>query len=60
MNIILASTSTLFGGNYLEYLTPEIEKLFSESTKLFLFRLPDQEGFLTTITQKSAGLFLLH
>lgn len=29
MNIILASTSTLFGGNYLEYLTPEIEKLFS-------------------------------
>lgn len=29
MNIILASTSTLFGGNYLEYLTPEIEKLFT-------------------------------
>ena len=28
MNIILASTSTLFGGNYLEYLTSEIENLF--------------------------------
>ncbi|MCP2037925.1 dipeptidase PepE [Chryseobacterium sp. HSC-36S06] len=29
MNIILASTSTLFEGNYLEYLTQEIEKLFT-------------------------------
>ena len=28
MNIILASTSTLFGGNYLEYLTKEITELF--------------------------------
>lgn len=28
MNIILASTSTLFGGNYLEYLTEEIKILF--------------------------------
>ena len=28
MNIILASTSTLFGGNYLEYLTSEIKNLF--------------------------------
>ncbi|MDO4225546.1 MAG: dipeptidase PepE, partial [Bergeyella zoohelcum] len=29
MNIILASTSTLFGGNYLEYLTKEIQDLFN-------------------------------
>jgi dipeptidase E len=28
MNIILASTSTLFGGNYLEYLTEELVKLY--------------------------------
>ena len=28
MNIILASTSTLFGGNYLEYLSNEITELF--------------------------------
>lgn len=28
MNIILASTSTLFGGQYLEYLKPELIKLF--------------------------------
>lgn len=29
MNIILASTSTLFGGNYLEYLQHEIAELFT-------------------------------
>lgn len=29
MNIILASTSTLFGGNYLEYLEKEITELYS-------------------------------
>ncbi len=28
MNIVLASTSTLFGGNYLEYLSEEIKVLF--------------------------------
>ncbi|WP_417429134.1 dipeptidase PepE [Halpernia sp.] len=28
MNVLLASTSTLFGGNYLEYLTEEIKNLF--------------------------------
>ena len=28
MNILLASTSTLFGGNYLEYITDEIAQLF--------------------------------
>ena len=29
MNVLLASTSTLYGGNYLEYLTTEIAELFS-------------------------------
>ncbi|WP_431292503.1 hypothetical protein [Pedobacter sp. P26] len=29
MNVILASTSTLFGGNYLEYLKDELIKLFA-------------------------------
>ena len=28
MNIILASTSTLFGGKYLEYLREELVKLY--------------------------------
>lgn len=34
MNIILASTSTLFGGNYLEYLSSEIENLFRETDEI--------------------------
>lgn len=34
MNIILASTSTLFGGNYLEYLKSEIQNLFSETNEI--------------------------
>lgn len=34
MNIILASTSTLFGGNYLEYLRSEIENLFRETEEI--------------------------
>jgi dipeptidase E len=29
-NIIIASTSTLFGGSYLDYLLPEIKKLFAK------------------------------
>ena len=29
MNILLASTSTLFGGKYLEYIKQEISELFS-------------------------------
>ena len=30
MNVLLASTSTLYGGNYLEYLTAEISELFKD------------------------------
>lgn len=33
-NVLLASTSTLFGGQYLEYLKPEIEKLFQGVTEI--------------------------
>ncbi|MBU4537639.1 MAG: dipeptidase PepE [Weeksellaceae bacterium] len=36
MNVLLASTSTLFGGNYLEYLTGEIKNLF-EGTDEIIF-----------------------
>lgn len=36
-NLILASTSTVFGGNFLDYLLPELEKLFKNaSTILFI------------------------
>ncbi|WP_025144427.1 dipeptidase PepE [Pedobacter jeongneungensis] len=34
MNIILASTSTLFGGNYLEYLTDELITLFKGTDEI--------------------------
>ena len=34
MNIILASTSTLFGGQYLEYLKPELQSLFNGINEL--------------------------
>ena len=34
MNIILASTSTLFGGQYLEYLKPELQILFKGINEL--------------------------
>ena len=33
-NAIIASTSTLFGGEYLEYLIPELEKLFVKTTTI--------------------------
>ena len=33
-NAIIASTSTLFGGEYLEYLIPELEKLFAKATTI--------------------------
>ena len=35
-NAIIASTSTIFGGEYLEYLLPELEKLFAKA-KTILF-----------------------
>ncbi|SHK53605.1 dipeptidase PepE [Epilithonimonas mollis] len=34
MNIILASTSTLYGGKYLEYLKPELELLYKDITEI--------------------------
>lgn len=34
MNILLASTSTLFGGNYLEYIKDEIAELFKGCTEI--------------------------
>ena len=33
-NLIIASTSTLHGGDYLDYLLPEIEKLFASCTTI--------------------------
>jgi len=33
-NLIIASTSTLHGGGYLEYILPELEKLFKDCTNI--------------------------
>src|SRR6476620_2512271 len=33
-NLIIASTSTLHGGGYLDYLMPEIERLFSQAKEI--------------------------
>jgi dipeptidase E len=33
-NLIIASTSTLYGGDYLDYLMPEIEQLFASCTTI--------------------------
>ena len=67
-NILLASTSTLFGGNYLEYLTKEIQELFNGIDEIIFipFARPGgishddytqkAEEFFATINIKVKGL----
>jgi len=33
-NLIIASTSTVYGSDYLEYLRPEVSKLFQNSNEI--------------------------
>ncbi len=68
MNIILASTSTLFGGQYLEYLKPELEKLFADVDEILFIPFARPGGisheeytakaasFFSTIGKKVRGL----
>ena len=42
-NAIIASTSTLFGGEYLEYLIPELEKLFAKATTILFVPFRSEE-----------------
>lgn len=44
MNILLASTSTLFGGNYLEYLTDEIKTLFKDINEIIFIPFARPSG----------------
>ena len=44
MNIILASTSTLFGGQYLEYLKPELQSLFNGINELIFIPFARPSG----------------
>ncbi|GEN74804.1 dipeptidase PepE [Chryseobacterium hagamense] len=68
MNIILASTSTLFGGQYLEYLKEEIVKLYEGIDEIIFIPFARPGGmshdeytekaksFFNTIDIKAAGL----
>lgn len=68
MNIILASTSTLFGGSYLEYLKSEIQNLFRETDEIIFVPFARPGGisheeytekareFFTQINIKAKGL----
>lgn len=58
MNILLASTSTLFGGNYLEYLTKEIEKLFEDIDEVLFIPFARPSGIShEDYTAKAANFF---
>lgn len=68
MNIILASTSTLYGGEYLEYLRPELEQLYQDVTDILFVPFARPGGishedytakaavFFETIGKKVKGL----
>lgn len=58
MNIVLASTSTLFGGNYLEYLENEIESLFAGCDEIIFIPFARPGGIShDDYTQKVAEFF---
>lgn len=58
MNIVLASTSTLFGGNYLEYLENEIRSLFAGCEEIIFIPFARPGGIShDDYTQKVAEFF---
>lgn len=58
MNILLASTSTLFGGGYLEYLRPELEKLFAGVSEIVFVPFARPGGIShEEYTKNAAGFF---
>lgn len=58
MNIILASTSTLFGGQYLEYLKPELIKLYEGITDIVFIPFARPGGIShEDYTQKAKDFF---
>ena len=52
MNVLLASTSSLFGGKYLEYIKEEIIELFSGIDEIIFIPLQDQAEFHMKNTRK--------
>lgn len=58
MNVLLASTSTLYGGNYLEYLTEEISTLFDGVDEIIFIPFARPGGIShEEYTQKAAEFF---
>ncbi|KIA83092.1 (alpha)-aspartyl dipeptidase [Kaistella solincola] len=58
MNVLLASTSTLFGGNYLEYLKPEISSLFAGISEIIFIPFARPGGIShEEYTAKAADFF---
>jgi dipeptidase E len=55
--LLIASTSTLFGGSYLDYLLPEIKKLFAECSSIIFIPFARPGGIshdeYTSIVQKA-------
>ena len=43
-NLIIASTSTIYGGAYLEYLMPEVSKLFKASNEIIFIPYAQPSG----------------
>ena len=60
MNIILASTSTLFGGNYLEYLRSEIQNLFRETDEIIFVPFARPGGISHQEYTEKARQFFAH
>ena len=57
MNILLASTSTLFGGNYLEYIKEEITVLFKGIDEIIFIPFARPGGISHDDYTKKAGDF---
>ncbi len=58
MNVLLASTSTLFGGNYLEYLTQEIKELYKGIDEVLFIPFARPSGIShEEYTAKAADFF---
>ncbi len=57
MNIILASTSTLFGGEYLEYLREQLIRLYAGIDEIVFIPFARPGGISTMITRRKHVLF---
>jgi dipeptidase E len=59
-NIIIASTSTVHGSDYLEYLLPELKSTLDIATRYYLFHTQDLAVFHMKNIQQSASAFKIN